>query len=430
MSKIKKPELLAPAGNLEKLKVGLLYGADAFYMGLPTFSMRSRTNNFTKESVLEGISLIRKADKKFYITANIYPRGIKVDAFKKHIEFLRDEIKPDGVIVADDGVFDMFREYAPKLALHMSVQANLLNYRAVNFWKKQGAVRVILPRELMLSEIKEIHENVKDIEIECFVHGAICVAYSGRCLISNYLTGRDANQGICAHSCRWKYTLHNDLSKKNRENMQEDNLYLEEEKRPKEFMPIEEDENGTYLLNSKDMCLLPYLQELVESGVCSFKIEGRNKTEFYLATVVKAYRKAIDDMMAGRKFDESLLGEVKKTANRGFIPGFLFGFPGNDSIYYKDTAPIEECKFIGIVAEKADVKNLKGEDLYEVEIRNRVVVGDEVEIVTPTDCFKVKITSMFDMEGVEITSAHGGAGNKIIKLKKGIEKWAMIRMVL
>lgn len=189
-----------PAGNLEKLKVGLQYGADAFYMGMPSFSMRSRINNFDEKSVIEGVKMIRKAGKKFYVTINIYPRGNKVDAFKKHLKFLSEKMKPDGVILADPGVLEMVKEYAPKLPIHMSVQANVLNYKAVQFWQKRGATRVILPRELLLSEIKEIHEKVPNMELEFFVHGAICVAYSGRCLLSAYMTGRDANQGICAHN--------------------------------------------------------------------------------------------------------------------------------------------------------------------------------------------------------------------------------------
>jgi len=222
---MKKPELLVPAGNLEKLKIGLQYGADAFYLGLPAFSMRSRINNFTEEQLIEGVDLIRKAGKTFYMTLNIYPRGNKVDAFKKHIEFVRDKVKPDALIVADPGVIELVKEIYPDAVLHLSVQANVLNYRAVEFWQKAGVSRVILPRELMLTEIQEINEKVPDMELEMFVHGAICVAYSGRCLLSAYMTGRDANQGICAHSCRWKYRL-------------------EEEKRPGEYMPIEEDEHG------------------------------------------------------------------------------------------------------------------------------------------------------------------------------------------
>jgi len=408
---MKKPELLVPAGNLDKLKIGLMYGADAFYLGMPSFSMRSRTNNFTQESLLEGTELVRKAKKKFYVTVNIYPRGNKVDAFKKHILFLKNTIKPDALIVADPGIFEMIREYYPKAEIHMSVQANILNYRAVKFWQKAGASRIILPRELMLSEIKEIHKAVPKMELEFFVHGAICMAYSGRCLLSNYMTGRDSNQGICAHSCRWKYKIHQETM-------------LEEEMRPGEFLPIEEDEHGTYIMNSKDMCLLPYLKDLVDAGICSFKVEGRNKTEYYLATITRAYRKAIDDMMKGKKFDSKLLKEVAKTANRGYIPGFLKGFPGKDSIRYDSSSPQETAKFVGIVKEN------RGDDLYLVDVRNRLDVCDIVEVMEPKKDSKIKISKMFDLEGSEVKSVHGGAGDRILKLKKGIPIGAMLRITI
>lgn len=397
---MKKPELLVPAGNLEKLKIGLQYGADAFYLGLPTFSMRSGGQNFTEEELMEGVKLIREAGKTLYITVNIYPRGVKVEAFKHHIEFLRDKVKPDAIILADPGVFEIVREIYPEVEVHISVQANVCNWRGVDFWKKQGVSRVILPRELMMNEIKEIHEKVPDMELEFFVHGAICVAYSGRCLLSAYMTGRDANQGQCAHSCRWKYRL-------------------EEEKRPGEYMPIEEDEHGTHIMNSRDMCLLPYLKELEEAGICSFKVEGRNKTEHYLATVTKAYRKAIDD-----GFDENLMDEVQKTANRGFIPGFLKGFPGEGNIYYEKNAPISTHKFIGIIREVLD------EGKYRVEIRNKLEKGEEVEIMTPGDQFMVKIEEMFDMENEPVDAVHGGAGDKILTLKEGLVEGSILRVLV
>ena len=430
---MKKPELLVPAGNLEKLKIGLQYGADAFYLGMPSFSMRSRINNFTEESLLEGVELIRAAGKAFYLTMNIYPRGNKVDAFVKHIKYVREKLKPDAIILADPGVMELVKEHYPEAVIHMSVQANILNYRAVDFWHRQGAERIILPRELMLKEIQEIHEKVPEVELETFVHGAICMAYSGRCLLSNYMTGRDSNQGICAHSCRWKYRLHNDESLQERvgelkeqADQQEDQIYLEEEKRPGEFMATEEDEHGTYIMNSKDMCLLPHLKELVDAGVCSFKVEGRNKTEYYLATVVKAYRRAIDDMMDVREFDESLIGEVKKTANRGFIPGFLFGFPGKgDDVYFDENSPLQTHKFMGIIL-KAEVDGEK--DLYEIDIRNRLEKGTILEVMTPDEEFEIEVREMFDLEGEPVDSVHGGAGNKLIRLRAGIPVGGMVRV--
>ncbi|MDP2642837.1 MAG: U32 family peptidase C-terminal domain-containing protein [Candidatus Peregrinibacteria bacterium] len=406
--KMMKPELLAPAGNLEKVKIGLMYGADAFYMGMPSFSMRSRTNNFTQDSLMEAVDLIRKNHKTLYMTMNIYPRGNKIDAFKKHLAFVRETVKPDAIIVADPGVFELIKEHYPEVVLHMSVQANVLNYRAVEFWRKQGAERIILPRELMLSEINEIHQNVPNVELEFFVHGAICMAYSGRCLLSNYMTGRDSNQGICAHSCRWKYKV-----------------YLEEEKRPGEMIPVDEDEHGTYFMNSKDMCLLPHIKDLYDSGICSFKIEGRNKSEYYLATVVKAYRKAIDEMLAGKEFDKTLIDEVESTANRGFIPGYLFGFPAKNDIRYDAGNPLQKKKFMGMVLEE------KNKTDYVVDIKNKLNVGEILEVMTPDENFEVEVSAISDVDGIALTEAHGGAGNRILTFKgnkKNIPVYAMLRM--
>ncbi len=411
--KVGAPELLLPAGNLEKLKIGLAYGGDAFYMGFTPFSLRCNDNGFGKDDLLEGVDLIRKAGKDFYLTVNLYPRSEKMETVKKHVLFIKEQIRPDALIVADPGVFDMVREYYPEAVIHMSVQANIINYRAVEFWRKQGAKRVILPRELTLKDIRNIHEKVPDMELEFFVHGAICMAYSGRCMLSNYMTGRDSNQGACSHSCRWKYKV------------------LEEAQRPGEFYGVEEDDHGTYFMNSKDNCQLPYLKDLVDAGICSFKVEGRNKTEHYLATVAKAYRKAIDDMTNGKEFDESLLDEVAKTANRGFIPGYLFGFPGDrQDTYFEDSSPLQTHKFAGIVEGKAEDSSggFEGDDFYEVDIRNRLDLGDEVEVMTPDDQFKVKIEKMFDLEGNEVEAVHGGGGNRVLKLREGVPEGAMLRV--
>ncbi|MEK7085401.1 MAG: U32 family peptidase C-terminal domain-containing protein [Patescibacteria group bacterium] len=415
MSKSKsiRPELLLPAGNLEKLKIGLMYGGDAFYLGFSPFSLRCNDNGFTKETLLEGAKLVRDAGKKFYLTMNIYPRSEKMEAIKKQIQFVRKEVKPDAVLVADPGIFEMIKEYYPEAIIHMSVQANILNFRAVDFWRKQGASRIILPRELTLKDIKDIHKKVPGIELEFFVHGAICMAYSGRCLLSNYMTGRDSNQGACSHSCRWKYKV------------------LEEAERPGEFYPVEEDAHGTYFMNSKDNCLLPYLKDLAEAGICSFKVEGRNKTEYYLATVAKAYRKAIDDIMVGKKFDSSLLDEVAKTANRGFIPGYLFGFPHarggqggeNTDIHYESSSSTQTHKYVGMVVGN----DRRHKDLYEISVRNRFDKGQEIEVMTPNDQFSLKVNEMFDLEGNEVAAVHGGAGNRIFKLKKGLPSGAMLR---
>ncbi len=413
---MQKPELLLPAGNLQKLKIGLQYGGDAFFLGFSPFSLRSKKGGFTKDDLLEGMGLIRKAGKTAYMTMNIYPRSDKFEALKKHIEFVRKEVKPDALIVADAGFVELIKEYYPEAEIHMSVQANLLNYKAVEFWYKQGATRVILPRELMLNDIKEIREKVPGVELEFFVHGAICMAYSGRCLLSNYMTGRDSNQGACSHSCRWKYKVHD------KESMRERQIFLEEEKRPGEFYPVEEDDSGTYIMNSKDNCLLPYLKELVDAGICSFKVEGRNKSEYYLSTVAKAYRQAIDDMMEGKEFNEQLLAEVDKTANRGFIPGYLFGYPEDGDVYYDSNAPLQTHKFIGMVTDR------KPGGLYKVSVRNKLVRGEEVEIMTPSEKFSMKVEEMFDLEGEEVDSVHGGAGEKVLRLREDLPVGSMLRI--
>lgn len=427
-----RPELLLPAGNLEKLKIGLQYGGDAFFMGFSPFSLRAKEGGFDKESFIEGVSLIRKAGKTFYMTINAYLRGGKFDIFRDHIDFVRKELKPDAIIVADPGVFQMLREYYPEAVLHMSVQANITNYMAVDFWKKQGASRIILPRELTLDEIARIHENVPDIELEVFVHGAICMAYSGRCLLSNWMTERDSNQGSCSHSCRWKYKVHDEVSMEKRQkelagghkNLGSGQIYLEEEKRPGQFMPVDEDENGTYIMNSKDNCCLPYLKELADAGVCSFKVEGRNKTEYYLATVAKAYRKAIDDLMEGKPFDASLMDEINKTANRGFMPGYLFGFPGDKpDVHYANNAPLQTYKFIGMVTGEREKAGL-----YDVSVRNRLNRGEIVEIMTPSEQFEMKVSEMFDTEGKEIEAIHGGAGERVLKLRAGLPVGTMLRI--
>lgn len=443
-----RPELLLPAGNLAKLKIGLQYGGDAFFLGFSPFSLRCNDNGFTKDDLMEGVKLIREAGKKFYVTMNISPRSEKMEAIKNHLAFLREEIKPDALLVADPGIFELVKEFYPEAVIHMSVQANILNYKGVDFWRKQGAARVILPRELTLKDIKDIHEKVPAIELEFFVHGAICMAYSGRCLLSNYMTGRDSNQGACSHSCRWKYKVLDEKGVEKREEelasgektwtgmeqkdqaevegIRSKTMYLEETKRPGKFYKVEEDNHGTYFMNSKDNCLLPYLRELAEAGICSFKVEGRNKTEYYLATVARTYRKAIDNMMEGKPFDESLLGEIGKTANRGFIPGYLFGYPDDNDINQVRSSSMQDWKFIGIVVKESSLHGSGG--FYEIAVRNRLDKGQEIEVMTPDDQFTVKVDELFDLEGKEVESIHGGAGNRIIPLKKDVPVGAMLRV--
>ena len=399
---MEKPELIAPAGSPEKMDFAIKYGADVVYMGITGFSMRSRVNGFTPETLEKAVKEAHAMGKKVYVTVNIYPHNSKIEAFEKHIKWL-STVKPDALIVADPGVFSMIKEFYPDAKIHISVQTNSINYRDIQFWKDLGAKRVVLPRELSLTEIKEIHEKVPDMELEAFVHGAICVAYSGRCLMSNYMTMRDPNQGICAQSCRWKYKV-----------------YLEEEKRPGEFLPLEEDDEGSYLFNSRDICAVPYLKELAEAGVVGFKVEGRSKSIYYLATVAAVYRKAIDEMMDGQDYNPDFMEELKKTASRGYSPGFLKGTLNHKDIHYEKNEPLQTYRFAGVVRDKKD-------ELYVVEIRNKIVVGEDVEIMTPEKVFKSKIDAIYDLNGGEVDAAHGGAGNKLLKFEGDCPVGAFLR---
>lgn len=402
---MKKPELILPAGSLDKLCIAYQYGGDTCYMGLPPFSLRARENQFDDSDFAKAFKIARKLKKKVYVTVNVYPHNAKIDSFKAHIKNLA-KLKPDALICADPGVFSIVKEFYPGAKIHISVQANTLNYRSVKFWKDLGASRVILPRELLLGEIKEIHENVPDIELECFVHGAICVAYSGRCLLSNYLSMRDPNQGACAQSCRWKYKV------------------LEEAERPGEYLPIDEDDHGTYLFNSKDLCALPYLRELMEAGVCGFKVEGRSKTVHYLATIAKVYRKAIDDMYDKKPFDNRLMDEINKTSNRSFTPGFLKKPFGSDAIFYEHNAPKSEYIFIGIVRKKGFASR---DDLYELEVKNRFSLGDVIEVMTPDCEFLQEVFELFGEEGEKLKDVHGGHKNVFMKFDKKIPLGTILR---
>ena len=408
-------EIVAPAGDYQKLEYAYKYGADACYAGMSAFSLRSKTTKFEMEDVLKGRALAKKLGKKFFMTVNIYPRSNKIPAFLKHLKWLRDEVKPDALIAADAGVISMIKEVWPEARIHLSVQANNVNWKSVEFWHKQGVKRVILSRELSLEEIKEIREKVPTVELEVFVHGAICMAYSGRCLLSNYMAHRDPNQGSCVQSCRFKYKLLEEAPDGPKVDLLNKKIVLEEEMRPGQYMPISEDSHGTYLMKPRDLCLLPYLKDLAEAGVHSIKIEGRSKTVYYVACVCRMYRKALDDLLAGRDFDESLMEEAYKIASRGYTPGFLFGDLGKYSMRYEKSSPIDSAKFIGILG--CEVKS--GE--YMVDVRNRVGVGSEIEVVMPDEVCKAKIKALKDLKGAELDSVHGGAGDRVFVIgKKGL----------
>ena len=357
----KKPELLAPAGTLEKLKIAFRYGADAVYFGGEKFSLRAAAKNFTFEDMEEGVRIAHKLGKKMYCTVNVMPRN---DEIKELLEYVKklEEIGIDAVLVSDLGVFSIIKDNT-NIPIHISTQANTVNYAACNMWHKLGAERVVLGRECSLKEIQEIQKNIsEDLELEIFIHGAMCISYSGRCLLSSFMAGRDSNRGACAQSCRWKYTLM-------------------EEKRQGEYFPIEEDENGTYIMNSKDMCMIDHIEELMNLGVASLKIEGRNKSEYYVAVVVNAYRKAIDlyyENPDNYKLLDSIKDEMFKVSHRRYYTGFFFGEPREEGIIYDTNDHVKEYDMVAIVLsydEKTKIAYCKQ--------RNKFVKGDYIEIFSP-----------------------------------------------
>ena len=365
---MKKIELLSPAGDMSKLKTALYFGADAVYIGGKNFSLRASAGNFTDEEIIEAVSFTHALGKKIYVTVNIFGRNDDIESASKYFKFL-ESAKIDGAIISDPGLIYLAREVAPSLPVNISTQANTLNYKTVEFWQKQGAKRVILARELSLAEIKEIHEKVPDMEIETFIHGAMSISYSGRCLLSDYRTGRSSNRGECVQACRWHYEIREKDSECG-------------------YMEMEEDARGTYIMNSKDLNLLDYISELKNAGVCSFKIEGRMKSEYYLATVVNAYRRAIDAYYEiGDKYKENSLyqDELKKTAHREFTTAYITGY--NDrTVNYDDSQSKGTHKFIANVLEGNDNK-----DYAVIEMRNRFKLGDVLEVLSPSSSFNKEI---------------------------------------
>ncbi len=405
----KKPELLAPAGSLSKLKIAITYGADAVYVGGEEFSLRVAAENFSPEELKEGVEFAHERGKRVYLTANIIPHNEDIAEYE---EFLRKYMDAgfDAVILSDLGMFQLTREIAPNLEIHISTQANNVNYKSAEAWHKMGAKRVILAREMSFEEISEIRQKTpKELELEAFVHGAMCISYSGRCLLSNYMTNRDSNLGACSHPCRWKY-------------------YLMEETRPGEYMPVFENERGTFIYNSKDLCMIEHIRELIESGLDSFKIEGRVKTEYYLATVVKAYRDAIDKYFENPEsfqFDKKWLEEIKKVSHRDYTTGFFFGKPGGTEQNYETSSYIRNYELLGIV-EGYDEET----KMLSVVQKNRFFKGSEVEFLRPQgDFVKIKIEYMENADGEEIEVANRPQEIARIRIDTPIEKDSMMRGV-
>jgi len=403
----KKPELLLPASSLEVLKTAIKYGADAVYVGGEMYGLRAKAKNFSMEDLKLGIEFAHKYGKKVYVTANITAHNRDLDGVEEYFKEL-DVIKPDALIISDPGVFEIAKRVVPNMELHISTQANNVNYATYNFWYKQGAKRVVSARELSIKEIGEIRANIpEDLEIETFIHGAMCISYSGRCLLSNYFTGRDANLGACTHPCRWKY-------------------YITEESRPGEYLPVFENERGTYIFNSKDLCMIEYIPEIVKAGINSLKIEGRMKTALYVATVARTYRKAIDDYFESEeKYRQNMdyyKEEISKCTYRQFTTGFFFGPTTNETQIYDNNTYQKEYTYLGII------KDIDEDGLCKLEQRNKFSVGEEIEAMNPNgENIITKVVAMFDENKEAIESCPHPKQKIFIKLDKEVNVYYVLR---
>jgi len=414
---VRRSELLMPAGSLERLKVAVLYGADAIYLGTPDMSMRTKSQ-FSLEDIQEGISFAHERNVRVYLTLNIFTHNKDIPKLDAYINTLK-EVRPDGVIVSDPGVFHYLREHAPEFNIHISTQANVCSWMTVKFWKEQGAELIVLAREVTFSELEEIREKCMDIRLETFVHGAMCMTYSGRCLLSNFMAERGANQGNCANSCRWQYKVHlrlNDGTIKelelSEENMKLFEFVLEEGHRPGELMPIEEDDRGSYILNSKDLCLMPKLDDYLRIGVDSLKVEGRGKSPYYLATTARAYRRAIDDYYEDpESWDyRPYMRELEMTGNRGYTLAFHEGRVTNYAHNYENTNSVAAWEFGGIVRSVTD-------DSLIMEVKNKLRSGDVLEFIPPNPKDEPVLLRLYEFEVLGMDGPqeviHGGPQCKI-----------------
>ena len=404
---MKKPELLIPASSLEVLKTAANFGADAVYIGGEVFSLRAKSKNFSLEDMREGIDYAHTRGVRVFVTANILAHNRDLKAFEDYLYELK-EIGPDALIISDPGIFTMARKICPDIEIHISTQANNTNYGTFNFWHQLGAKRVVTARELSLEEIRQIRDNIPDdLEIETFVHGAMCISYSGRCLLSSFLTGRDANQGACTHPCRWKYALM-------------------EETRPGEYFPVFENERGTYIFNSKDLCMIEHIPELIEAGIDSFKIEGRMKTALYVAAVTRTYRKAIDDYMESpEKYSANMewyKEEISKCTYRLFTTGFFFGKPDQNTQIYDSNTYIKEYTYLGLIGEQNEAGD------YGLEQRNKFCVGDVIEVMKPDGSnVMATVLGMTDDQGNSIESCPHPKQKIFIHVDQKLETGDLLR---
>ena len=404
---MKRPELLVPASSLEVLKVAVIFGADAVYIGGEAFGLRAKAKNFSMDDIREGIAFAHAHNVKVYITANILAHNADLEGVRGYFEELK-EVGPDALIISDPGVFMIAREVCPEIDIHVSTQANNTNYATFNFWYQQGARRVVTARELSLVELKQIRENIPDdLEMETFIHGAMCISYSGRCLLSNYFTGRDANHGACTHPCRWKYSI-------------------VEETRPGEYMPVYENERGTYIFNSKDLCMIEHIPEMFDTGVDSYKIEGRMKTALYVATVARTYRKALDDYMEDPELYKKnmpwYLDQISNCTYRQFTTGFFFGKPDEDAQIYDSNTYVKEYTYLGIVGEQ------NADGLYRIEQRNKFSVGEVIEVMKPDgQNIEVTVQKILNEEGEAMESAPHPKQVLYIDLGHTLEQYDILR---
>ena len=401
-------ELLIPANSLEVLKVAVMYGADAVYIGGEAFGLRAGARNFSLEDMREGIAFAHERNVKVYVTANILAHNADLPQVREYFEELKD-VRPDALIIADPAIFTIAKEVIPDMEIHISTQANNTNYGTYNFWYKLGAKRVVNARELSLEEIKEIRANIpEDMEIETFIHGAMCISYSGRCLLSSFMAGRDANKGQCTHPCRWKYAVM-------------------EESRPGEYMPVYENERGTYIFNSKDLCMIEHIPELIEAGIDSFKIEGRMKTALYVATVARTYRLAIDDYKKDPEYYRSRIDfykeEIAKCTYRQYTTGFFFGKPNQETQIYDSNTYEKNYIYLGTIGDRKEGLG------YRIEQKNKFCVGDEIEVMKPSgENIKVTVKAIYDEDGREQESAPHPKQILYIDLGVELDKYDIIRV--
>ena len=401
---MKNIEVLSPAGNLEKLRIAYLYGADAAYVGGKDFSLRSKAGNFDLEDLKEARKISLELGKKLYIALNIFPHNRDLENIIEYLENL-DAIRVDAMIISDPGIIYLAKKHAPNIPIHLSTQSNTLNWASCQFWQEQGLERVVLGREVSMNEIAEIHEKT-DVEIEAFVHGAMCMAYSGRCMLSMYMTGKSANSGSCTHPCRWEY-------------------YVVEKQRDDQFMPIEEDERGTYIFNSKDLCMLPYLERFIDSGVSSLKIEGRMKSIHYVATVTKVYREAVDIIRAGGDLKDSLprlMAELDGIGERDYTTGFYLDEKDDNMQQYEPLNVIKNIKFVGLVLDVLD-------DSILIEQRNKFVLGDTLEVLLPKgDNLTINIDKIVNEAGESVESAPHPKEKLLINKIPGVVAGSLLRI--